>query len=44
VSARLPDGEEMHGLFQGLDDQGALRLSLADGTIRAIHAADVFLV
>ena len=44
LSARLPDGEELHGVFQGLDDQGALRLSLADGTIRAIHAADVFLV
>jgi BirA family biotin operon repressor/biotin-[acetyl-CoA-carboxylase] ligase len=44
LSARLPDGEELHGLFQGLDDQGALRLSLADGAIRAIHAADVFLV
>lgn len=44
LSARLPDGEELQGLFQGLDDQGALRLSLADGTIRAIHAADVFLV
>jgi hypothetical protein len=27
-----------------LDDQGALRLSLADGAIRAIHAADGFLV
>ncbi|MFN3451423.1 MAG: biotin--[acetyl-CoA-carboxylase] ligase [Sphingorhabdus sp.] len=44
LSARLPDGEELQGLFHGLDDQGALRLSLADGTIRAIHAADVFLV
>jgi BirA family biotin operon repressor/biotin-[acetyl-CoA-carboxylase] ligase len=44
LSVRLPDGEELHGLFQGLDDQGALRLSLADGAIRAIHAADVFLV
>jgi BirA family biotin operon repressor/biotin-[acetyl-CoA-carboxylase] ligase len=44
LSARLPGGDELHGLFQGLDDQGALRLSLADGAIRAIHAADVFLV
>lgn len=44
LSARLPDGEELQGLFQGLDDQGALRLRLADGEIRAIHAADVFLV
>lgn len=44
LSAQLPDGEELRGLFHGLDDEGALRLSLADGTIRAIHAADVFLV
>lgn len=44
LSARLPDGEELQGLFHGLDDQGALRLGLADGSIRAIHAADVFLV
>lgn len=44
LSAKLPDGEEMHGLYAGLEDDGALRLSLADGTIRAIHAADIFLI
>ncbi len=33
-----------HGLFQGLDDTGALRLRLADGTSRVIHAGDVFLI
>lgn len=44
LSAKLPDGEEVDGLYSGLDDDGALRLRLADGLIRAIHAADVFLI
>lgn len=44
LSAKLPDGEDVHGLFAGLEADGALRLSLADGSIRAIHAADVFLI
>jgi len=43
LSAKLPDGEEVDGLYAGLDD-GALQLRLADGSIRAIHAADVFLI
>ena len=36
-----PEGE---GLFDGLDETGALRLRLADGTSRVIHAGDVFLI
>ena len=44
LSAKLPDGQELHGLYAGLDSDGALQLSLADGSIRAIHAADVFLI
>lgn len=44
LSAKLPDGEALDGLYAGLDEDGALRLSLADGSIRAIHAADVFLI
>lgn len=32
------------GMFDGLDETGALRLRLADGTIRIVHAGDVFLV
>jgi BirA family biotin operon repressor/biotin-[acetyl-CoA-carboxylase] ligase len=32
------------GLFEGLDESGALRLRLADGTARVIHAGDVFLI
>jgi BirA family biotin operon repressor/biotin-[acetyl-CoA-carboxylase] ligase len=31
------------GLFDGLDHEGALRLRLADGSVRIIHAGDVFL-
>ncbi len=32
------------GLFDGLDEAGALRLRLADGAVRVIHAGDVFLL
>ena len=32
------------GLFDGLDENGALRLRLADGRTRVIHAGDVFLI
>lgn len=35
---------EGEGLFDGLDKHGALRLRLADGTVRTIHAGDVFLI
>lgn len=44
VAVNLPNGVQEHGLYTGLTDDGALQLRLADGTIRAIHAADVFLV
>lgn len=44
LNVRLPDGEAIDGLFDGLDPDGALILRLADGTRRAIHAADVFLL
>jgi BirA family biotin operon repressor/biotin-[acetyl-CoA-carboxylase] ligase len=44
LSAKLPDGEQVDGLYTGLDADGALQLRLADGSIRAIHAADVFLI
>lgn len=36
-----PEGE---GLFDGLEPDGALRLRLADGSVRVVHAGDVFLV
>ena len=35
---------EGDGLFDGLDEAGALRLRLADGGVRIIHAGDVFLL
>jgi BirA family biotin operon repressor/biotin-[acetyl-CoA-carboxylase] ligase len=35
---------EGEGLFEGLTEDGALRLRLADGTVRVIHAGDVFLI
>jgi BirA family biotin operon repressor/biotin-[acetyl-CoA-carboxylase] ligase len=35
---------EGEGRFDGLDDSGALRLRLADGTLRLVHAGDVFLI
>jgi BirA family biotin operon repressor/biotin-[acetyl-CoA-carboxylase] ligase len=44
LTARLPDGSAIDGLFVGLDSEGALILRLADGTSRVIHAADVFLI
>jgi BirA family biotin operon repressor/biotin-[acetyl-CoA-carboxylase] ligase len=44
LTARLPDGSAIDGLFQGLNGEGALILRLADGSSRVIHAADVFLI
>ena len=35
---------EGNGRFDGLEPDGALRLRLADGTSRVIHAGDVFLI
>lgn len=37
-------GSRVEGLFDGLDESGALRLRLADGSVQTIHAGDVFLV
>jgi BirA family biotin operon repressor/biotin-[acetyl-CoA-carboxylase] ligase len=44
LAVRLPDGEAIDGLFDGLDVDGALGLRLAGGERRVIHAADVFLI
>ena len=35
---------EGEGLFDGLQEDGAMRLRLADGSVKIIHAGDVFLV
>lgn len=44
LSARLGDGTSLDGLFDGLEPDGALRLRLAGGALRVIHAAEVFLI
>lgn len=43
LSVHLPDSEAIAGEYAGLTDDGALMLRLADGAIRVIHAADIFL-
>ena len=43
VGAALSAGDA-RGVFDGLDESGALRLRLADGSLRVIHAGDVFLI
>ncbi len=35
------DSGELSGRFSGIEPDGTLRLRLPDGTVRAIHAADV---
>ena len=35
---------DARGIFEGLDESGALRLRLEDGGLRIIHAGDVFLL
>ena len=44
LTARLADGSSVDGLFEGLTQEGALILRLADGARHVIHAADVFLL
>ncbi|MGE0179847.1 MAG: biotin--[acetyl-CoA-carboxylase] ligase [Sphingomonas sp.] len=43
IGTPLATGEGK-GFFDGLDDSGALRLRMADGQCRLIHAGDVFLL
>lgn len=38
------DAGGARGAFDGLDETGALRLRLADGSVRVVHAGEVFLV
>jgi BirA family transcriptional regulator, biotin operon repressor / biotin---[acetyl-CoA-carboxylase] ligase len=42
IRARLPH-ETLYGVFEDLDDQGALILRLANGKHRVIHSGDIFL-
>ncbi|MEQ9144658.1 MAG: biotin--[acetyl-CoA-carboxylase] ligase [Parvibaculaceae bacterium] len=41
VTVRLPE-ETLEGTFEGIEPDGALRLRLANGTVRLISAGDVF--
>jgi BirA family biotin operon repressor/biotin-[acetyl-CoA-carboxylase] ligase len=44
LSARQANGEVVDGLYDGLAEDGALRLRLADGSVHVMHAGDVFLL
>lgn len=44
LTVNFPNGDVLQGLYNGLNEDGSLRLCLADGEIHAIHAADVFLI
>ena len=43
LSVHAGDSVPVHGRFDGIDPDGTLRLRLPDGSVRAIHAADVSL-
>lgn len=43
LSVHSPQGVRLHGSFDGLEPDGALRLRLADGAVRVIYAGDVAL-
>ena len=43
LTVHEPNGQRIAGAFDGLAPDGALRLRLADGTTRVIHAGDVML-
>ena len=43
LSVHGQDSQTIHGRFDGIEPDGTLRLRLADGSVRAIHAADVTL-
>lgn len=44
LAVNLPDGEMINGRYEGLSSDGALTLTLASGSVRTIHAGDVFLI
>jgi BirA family biotin operon repressor/biotin-[acetyl-CoA-carboxylase] ligase len=43
LTVHEPNGAQLTGAFAGLEGGGALRLRLADGSVRVIHAGDVML-
>jgi BirA family biotin operon repressor/biotin-[acetyl-CoA-carboxylase] ligase len=44
LSTHTASGAWIEGLFDGIDESGALKLRLADGSCHVIHAGDVFLI
>lgn len=44
ISAQGPDGSALFGQFDGLSGDGALRLRLANGEVRSIHAGDIEMI
>ena len=44
LSTHTASGAWIEGLFDGLEESGALRLRLADGSSQVVHAGDVFLL
>lgn len=42
LNVKLPDDTVVDGTFAGIEGDGALRLRLASGEVRVIHAGDVF--
>jgi BirA family biotin operon repressor/biotin-[acetyl-CoA-carboxylase] ligase len=44
LSTHIAGSARVEGLFDGLEESGALRLRLAGGRIEVIHAGDVFLI
>ena len=44
LTVQASGGDRLDGSFDGLAEDGALRLRLADGAVRVIHAGDVFLI
>jgi BirA family biotin operon repressor/biotin-[acetyl-CoA-carboxylase] ligase len=42
IEVRRGDGATLSGTFEGLDERGALRLAMADGTTRSVAYGDVF--
>jgi BirA family biotin operon repressor/biotin-[acetyl-CoA-carboxylase] ligase len=43
LTVHAAPGERISGMFDGLEPDGALRLRLADGSVRVMHAGDVSL-
>lgn len=44
LATHAAGGARVEGVFDGLDESGALKLRLPDGSCKLIHAGDVFLV